>query len=495
MERFIFFMIGSVERIGIFMKDYIMKALGSAPKLEAENKQLVEAWQLAVNTLLKISTVECPAEEYNKTGLLEDDPGLMIRAGGGYPTPWTRDAAINTMNAACFLEPEVAKNTLWAVCEKVDGKLCFQMDKQSWDKIVWSLGAWYYYLTTGDKVFLASAYETIKNSLKIMEETQYDQVHGLFCGGSFFNDGITGYPKKLHQEGNGASFVKRHPDTAGIMTLSTNCLYYKAYIILSNMVRILGGDAAEGKSYLEKADAMKKAINKWLWSDALGRYGYFIYPDGCLDESQEGCGLSFAVLFGVCDEQKAEKILQNMEVSKFGLVSIWPPFEGISSVEKPLRHNNLIWPFVNAFFADMAAKNGRADLLGAELLHMAELALGSNGFYEIYNAETGEPDGGWQIGIHWESIADQTWSATGFIRMIVYALCGVELKEDGICFMPCLPESIGPISLKGLCIRGIEMDIMLNKKDEDGSRILINGKPESEIKYSEPGKYVVEIWA
>jgi len=476
------------------MQEYLVKAMKNAPVLEADNSKLVEAWKLAVHTLLEISTVECPKEEYNKTGLLEDEPGLMIRAGGGYPTPWTRDAAINTMNAACFLEPEVAKNTLWAVCEKVDGKLCFQMDKQSWDKIVWAIGAWYYYLTTGDKDFLALAYATVKNSLGIMEETQYDKNYGLFCGGSFFNDGITGYPKKLHQEGNRASFVKRHPDTAGIMTLSTNCLYYKAYVILSDMVRILEGDTKEAEVYLEKAKDMKNAINKWLWSDTLGRYGYFIYPDGSLDQSQEGCGLSFAVLFGLCDAAKAKKILQSMEVSRHGLVSIWPPFEGISSVEKPLRHNNLIWPFVNAFFAHMAAQNGRGDLLRGELLHMAELALNSEGFYEIYNAETGEPDGGWQIGIHWESIPDQTWSATGFIRMVVYALCGVELEEDGIWFRPCLPDGMGDICLKGLRIRGIEMDIVLHKNKEEGTRILINGEQKTKISYSEQGKYIVEVW-
>lgn len=127
--------------------------------------------------------------KYNKTGLLETKPGLMIRAGGSYPTPWTRDASVNTMNAACFFEPEVAKNTLWAVCERVDEKLYFQMDKESWDKIVWATGAWYYYLATGDLEFLKDAYETVKNSLEILEDTQYNRKYGLFTGGSFFNDG------------------------------------------------------------------------------------------------------------------------------------------------------------------------------------------------------------------------------------------------------------------------------------------------------------------
>lgn len=476
------------------MNEYLANAMKNAPVLESGNQNLEEAWKLALHTLLEISTVECPKEEYNKTELLEDEPGLMIRAGGGYPTPWTRDAAINTMNAACFLEPEVAKNTLWAVCEKVDGKLYFQMDQQSWDKIVWTIGAWYYYLATGDREFLVFAYETVKNSLAIMEETQYDKNYGLFCGGSFFNDGIAGYPQKLHQKGNQSAFVKSHPDTAGIMTLSTNCLYYEAYVILSDMARILGENAQDGEVYRKKANDLKEAINQHLWSDALGRYGYFIYPDGTLDESQEGCGLSFAVLFGLCDCEKAEKILSNMQVSKHGLVSIWPPFTEISSVEMPLRHNNLIWPFVNAFYAHMVAKSNRSDLLKEEIFHMAELALNSKGFYEIYNPETGEPDGGWQIGVHWTSVPNQTWSATGFIRMIVYALCGVELEEEGICIRPCLPEGMGPICLRGLRIRGIEMNIVLQEKGEGETKILINGEQKKQILYSEPGKYIVEAW-
>lgn len=476
------------------MNTYILNALESAPVLETSNEDLVKAWKLALHTLMEISTVECPLDEYNRTGLLETQPGLMIRAGGGYPTPWTRDAAVNTMNAACFLEPEVAKNTLWAVCERVDDKLCFQMDKQSWDKIVWASGAWYYYLATGDLEFLKNAYETVKNSLEIMIETQYNSQYGLFTGGSFFNDGITGYPKRLHQEGNRASFVKRHPDTAGIMPLSTNCLYYNAYLILAEMVKLIGTDDDKESDYLAKAEDMKTAINKWLWSDTLGRYGYFIYPNGELDPSQEGCGLSFAVLFGLCDAKQAESILKNVTISDLGLVSIWPPFEGISSVEMPIRHNNLIWPFVNGFFADAAAKCGRADILKSELMNMAKLALATDGFYEIYNSVTGEPDGGWQIGIHWESIPDQTWSATGFIRMIVYALFGINIEKSGVTFTPCLPDGMDRIRLKGLRVRDIEMDLVLHRKDEKGSRILINGQSDDHITYAAPGKYFVEMW-
>ena len=97
-------------------KEYVKRAMDSAPQLSVENGDIANAWRLALKNLLEINTVPCPPEEYNRTGLLDPDPGLMMRAGGTYPTPWTRDAAVNTMNAACFLEPEVARNTLWAVC-------------------------------------------------------------------------------------------------------------------------------------------------------------------------------------------------------------------------------------------------------------------------------------------------------------------------------------------------------------------------------------------
>ena len=160
-----------------------------------------------------------------------------------------------------------------------------------------------------------------------------------------------------------------------------------------------------------------------------------------------------------------------------------------------LRHNNLIWPFVNGFFADMAAKCGRSDILKSELLNLTKLALESEGFYEIYNATTGVPDGGWQIGIHWDSVADQTWSATGFIRMIVYALFGVNIEKSGIRFTPCMPAEMDKISLKGLRVRDVEMDLVLQAKDEKGARILINGQPKDKISYEEPGKYMVEMWA
>lgn len=395
------------------------------------------------------------------------------------------------MNAACFLEPEVAKNTLWAVCQRKDGKLFFQMDNQNWDKIVWALGAWSYYLVSDDREFLTSAYETIANSLSILEENQFDKTFSLFTGGSFFNDGISGYPACLHQPGNDSSFVCDHQETSKIMVLSTNCLYYAAYRILGKMARIQG-ETERAAEWETRADVLKAAINNRLWLEKTGRYGYFMHPDGRVDETQEGCGLSCAMLFGVCREEKAKRILENVELSRYGLVSLWPPFDGISSVQKPLRHNNLIWPFINGYFADAAAKCRRADLLAEEMTHIAELVRRSgNHFQEIYNPETGGQDGGWQCGWHWETVEDQTWSATGYIRMVVFGLFGVTLHEDDISFAPCLPRQFRTVSLTGLRIRNVVLDLVLEPANNGTGEIRINGKIENWIDFSHTGTYRV----
>ncbi len=478
--------------------EYTEKAMRNAPVFLIEKEEISNAYRLALKNLLEINTVPCPARIYNQTGLLEEQPGLMMRAGGTYPTPWTRDAAVNTMNAACFLEPEVAKNTLCAVCERADGRLCFQRDNQNWDKIIWAAGAWSYYLATADHDFLPLAYETVKNSMEMLESAQFNESYGMFTGGSFFNDGISGYPSDLHEEGQGSSFVGDHRPVKEVMTLSTNCLYYNAYRILEKMAVILE-DKAAAQGYAEKGSALKAAMNRYLWREKDNFYSYLLYPDGRTDDSQEGCGISFAVLTGVCEKERAERMLRQCYRSERGLVSIWPPFAGISSVEKPLRHNNMIWPMVNGFFVTAAAQCGCPELVGDEIQNLALLIKqDNNSFSELYNPQTGEPDGGWQCGHSWESVRDQTWSATAFIRSIVFGVFGVVLDENEITFRPCLPAGFGTVALRGLRFREVEMDITLRGSGSQVEKLVIRPKEgaacgKSSISFAQPGHYTVEI--
>ena len=468
----------------MYNREEIMK---QAPVLVTKDKELLQAYEMALKNLLEINTVSCDSKVYNKSGMLDESLGMMIRAGGGYETPWTRDAAVNTMNAACFLEPEVAKNTLWAVCERVDGKLCFQMDNQCWDKIIWATGAWKYYLATEDVEFLKDAFETIKNSVEVLEQTRWNEEYGLFVGGSFFNDGITGYPKDLYEKGKEEtrSFVGDHAPTEKIMSFSTNCLYYHGYVVLDKMYAILTkGESAKETDFAKKAENLKDTLNRLFWDDAKGTYAYLLYPDGRLDWSQEGCGISFAMWFDVCNKEQVQKIMQNCYRSKHGIMSIWPPFEGVSSVERPVRHNNLIWPVVNGFFMQAVAKWGFADILGDELKNMALLAINNDSFWEIYNGDSGKPDGGWQVGHHWDSVKDQTWSATGFLAGLAFGVFGITLAEDSITIQPCMPKNMGAMQLKGIRFRNAILDIELKEGFLENPVVTINGEKTNKIVYT-----------
>jgi len=47
---------------------------------------------------------------------------------------------------------------------------------------------------------------------------------------------------------------------------------------------------------------------------------------GKVDTSQEALGLSFAVMFGIIDGEKAKQLVENAVVSQFGITSITPDF-------------------------------------------------------------------------------------------------------------------------------------------------------------------------
>lgn len=466
------------------------------PVFETSNQILQDIFGFALKNLLEVNTVECPSERYNKTGLLDESLGLMIRAGAQYASPWTRDATVNSWNCASIIEPEVAENTLWAVCERNEsGKLILQMDDQCWDKIVWAIGAWNHYLVTGKTEFLTRAYEVVATSLSILEKTNYNAQFGLFTGGSFFNDGIAGYPKDLHDPESTSSFVLDHQQTHSIMTLSTNCIYAQAYAIAQRMAELCG-DASAATEYASQSAAVKHAVNLYLWNDARGSYDYILYPDGRKCHAQEACGISFALLFDVCDSNHVEALIKNLEISPYGLASILPPFPGLFSEERPGRHNNLIWPFINGFFITALSRFKQAALLGKEINCIAQLVQNSeNEFFEIYNPYNGKIDGGWQAGTHWGSCHHQTWSASAYIRAIIHGLFGLAFHETGISIAPCVPDGWDGLSLKNIHVRDCLVNIALTGSGTKIACVRINGIEQDKafIPFGESGNYQVEI--
>ena len=394
-----------------------------------------------------------------KDGLLKEKVPVLL-AGGGYDTPWTRDAAINTWNAAGLLLPEVAKNTLLSVLTE-DG-YGRRIGGQYWDAVIWTTGAYRYWLYTGDDAFLPLIRECTVNSLAYFEDTEWDEKMGLFRGPACYGDGIAAYPDRYVTVGGGILAWPEHvppeeraPKGYGIplFTVSTNCLYAECY----RLAHVMTGDAR----YAEKHEALKARINEVFWDEKKGIYDYAVDAKG-REDRQEALGQSFAILFDIADDEKKARILENCVVSENGICCLYPTYErylpyGIG------RHSGTVWPFAQAFFAD-AAVSLRPDRSAFELETLTRNALRSGQFYEIYHPQTGEPYGGAQetdgpMKPDWASVPHQTWSATGYLRMLLFDLAGLHISEDGIHIHPARIADIQTLTLEGLRYRGAVIDL------------------------------------
>ncbi|GCE26385.1 hypothetical protein KDA_18690 [Dictyobacter alpinus] len=430
-----------------------------------------------------------------KDGLLEQ-PAQALMAGLGYATPWTRDTALNVWNGAGLLFPQVALQTLLAVLTRKDDKV--QIGGQYWDAISWTLGAWSYYLWTGDKAFLSLAFEAINNSLLYFEVNEFDEQLQLFRGPACYGDGVAAYPDRYARTNGSSSildWVKANPQEAAhpgfglpMCALSTNCLYYAAYRLLDNMALEL--DHPVDPLWLQKAMVLKEAINRHLWNAESGLYRYFMDAHGGSEE-QEGMGHAFALLFGIADEEQATSILLQQHITEHGIPCVWPPFSRYSSPDGMRfgRHCGVVWPHIQSFWAEAAAKSGRFDLFEHELRTLAGRARRDSQFAEIYHPLTGAIYGGVQEGhpdqstseqlSEWQSYPRQTWSATGYLRMLFRVILGMQFNTDGITFTPYLPTDMQRIKLSQLPYRSMVLDIEIQGSGSSVQEFLLNGEPSS----------------
>lgn len=462
------------------------------PMLKTADSDIMSCFNSAVHNVADINIVPCVYEIYNGTDLLRHP--FMVRAGGNYHTPWTRDTAINTWQAVNFINPEVARSTLFAVCTKNEaGEPVIQPDVQTWDQIIWTIGAWNYYLSTGDEEFLETAKGIIERALKTHRENRFNKKYRLFRGGSFFNDGISGYPLECHDPELRDSFAPSHPVVETIMCLSTNCLYCEAYRIYGE-IALHFNDNEEASMALSFHNELKANINRIFRSDELGRYRYILYPDGHYDDSQEASGHAFAVLFDIYPEDKQPELLRKLTVSERGVVSVWPPFTNLYSDSKPGRHNNLIWPFLNGMLIQAAAKCRMDVFAGEELNRITELYKNSKfRFFEIYSPYTGKEYGGWQVNRVWDSCRDQTWSATCYIGAFIHGFFGIRCTKDGVCFSPCIPENLKDSELSRLQLHGMMLTVKINGYGTKIEKFTLDGKKCEPFVYYDNKPHLIEI--
>ena len=470
-----------------------LKFTNPTPPTEA----VENAFKMALDNLIDINSIPYDPNKWNDTGLLETaKESRFLRAAPSYgDNPWVHDGAYNTWSAMNLLEANdkrathVARNTLWACCDVVDGKLMVNIRQSAHSEWymyqLWNIAAWNYCTVTGDEKFLARAHEAATGVLATQEANHYNAKYGLFEGSYFVGDGISGFPEPPYDPNINSSNALDYPETHKAMVLSTNCVYVGAYKATAAMAKHLGRPQREIDQLVSKADSVAAAINKHLWIPEKVMYGFFIHGSGTqkvgtLDATQEGGGISFAIIFGVADAAKTKQILQNAHKEPKGITMSWPHFARFND-ERPGRHNVSVWPQINGLFAQAACLGGRIDLFRSEVENMAGLFRGSGNIREIYHHISGEPCGGFQkrgngkIGL-WGAVANQAWGAGAFSRMIYYGLFGMDFQPDGIRFAPTLPAEWGEVRLTDLSYRDMNLNITAKGSGNVIRGFEINGK-------------------
>ena len=149
-------------------------------------------------------------------------------------------------------------------------------------------------------------------------------------------------------------------------------LYARALFCAS---RIAGTkDPKRARRYADMHARTVNAINELLWNDEKGYY--INYRDGDFVEDNLSVDTILAVLFGVGDKRRTERLLDNVSklletqnnpgtgLGDFGVVSVYPPYHGIDrclsrSREPYVRHNGAVWPYWSALVAYAEALHGR----------------------------------------------------------------------------------------------------------------------------------------
>ncbi len=473
----------------------------SAPLFHSNHDVLNCAFRIAVGDLFSNII------PYRSGVLGSPQPTLM--AGLDYESPWTRDAAINCWNGGSLLVPEAARNTLLGVLEQ-DGDGCVRVGGQYWDRVIWISGAWHHYLVTGDQAFLEIAASAARATLVQHEIEEFDPTVGLFRGAACFQDGVSGYPDR-YARANGSSDIRdwvlanpdrRSPKGFGLpmMVCSTNCLYFAAYRDAARIVEALGQPGAE--DYRMKAGALRESIFAHFWDETAGMMNYLFDDEGMCCH-QEGLGSAFSLLFEIAGNEKARRILENQHITAHGIPCVWPTFDRYRTADGMGfgRHSGTVWPHVQGFWAEAAARHGRTDLLYLELMSLAGKAVRDAQFTEIYHPLTGEIYGGRQERLsrgsieEWPSCRRQTWSATALFRMVLHGVIGMRFDEDVIRFEPQLAFPVSELTLNELNYRNALLSLSLTGTGAKIRRFEVNGqsRQDAAISANESGKLDIRI--
>jgi glycogen debranching enzyme len=435
------YMAGGVEK-GITRRWRLVNDLSRYPRLTTPSVLVDALYNLSLDELQK--------------DLRADGAFMAGRKWGGV---WTRDISYSILLSLAAIEPEVAKTSL---LQKVARGRIIQDTGTggSWpvstDRMIWAVAAWEIYNVTGDRDWLAKAFEIIRKSAEDDREVIFSRETGLALGESSFLDWREQtYPRWMQPV-----------DIYSAQALGTNAVHYRTYRILAEMARLLKQPAG---AYDQIADTIRDGMNLWFWLEDRGYYGQYVYGriHPCVSPRSEALGEALVILFDIAPADRQLRMLRSVPVMPYGIPTIYPQIPGI-----PPYHNNSVWPFVQAYWNLATARHKD---LSALLPGMAALYRASALF--LTNQENLVADSGAAQGTEINS-ERQLWSVAGSLAMTWKVLFGMEFTREGLQFHPVIPKALaGPMLLEDFRYRAATLRIHIDGYGTRVKSVSMDGAP------------------
>ena len=342
-----------------------------------------------------------------------------------------------------MLDPMRAMTTLRTA---VDDGLVMQHEG-TWplcdDRMAWPVAAWEVYCVTGDRQWLAEAYEVTLNTIDEELVVQLDAGTGLMHGGQLAR----------YAAGNFYPAWANAIDLTGIETLINNVMAVRAMEVAGEMADELGEEAP----YATIVGRLREAVNNALWDEARGRYS--AYRMGRFAPMRvpltDNMAQALAVLWDLADDGRSTTLIEDTPVGHRGVTSTYPSTTLEPYLEQPS------WALTQACWNIACANvgNEHALRLGLAALYRA-LAIYQPNHLSIEGAPV-------------NSLA----SAAAGVAMVLRVFAGMRLTPDGIEFDPTVPACLpGNKTILNFVYRDATIDITISGTGSDIDAMTLDGQ-------------------
>jgi hypothetical protein len=433
--------------------------------------------------------------------------GHCFETGEKWHYVWTRDLSYAAYLGLAMLDPVRVRDSLTfklsgyrpgitkpaEAAGSADGLQILQDTGSggSWpvssDRVSWAFGAEQTLtaLAPAERAaFAATALRALSNTIDNDRLAAFDPRDGLYTGEQSFLD--------WREQSYGRDIETDLSRMATSKALSTNVAHYKA-LTLAAMLAKEQGDAARAQRYGQWAAELKTAINARFWLEDAGMYASITaaHYDGAPLHKYDWLGLSLAIVTGIADDTRRDRILASYPHGPVGAPVIFPQQQGV-----PVYHNRAIWPFVTAYGLDAAIQGANvsvADAAYASLQRGAAVHLSNMENMEWLSgqqvvSDPAHPDLGGPV----VNSRRQLWSVGAYAGMVIRDVFGLAYRPSGVTVAPFITaklrrESFGDtnqIALDGMEVHGKKLRLRIALPPVSNGEgyyavdaVTLNGKP------------------